>query len=198
MGRARLPLPELGPEVPRAGGPGTRLLGGIILRAIGWRIEGAIPNLPQFVIIVAPHTSNWDFVIGVAAKLALGLQALWLGKDTIFQFPLGILMRGLGGMPVDRSRPNDVVNQVADRFTRQRQMVLALAPEGTRRQVERWRTGFYHIAHTAGVPIVPVALDWSRRAIKIMTPFATTDDVESDVARLRKLFEGMRGRLDGD
>src|SRR3989338_3386439 len=84
VGRARLPLPELGPEVPRAGGPGTRLLGGIILRAIGWRIEGAMPNLPQFVIIVAPHTSNWDFVIGVAAKLALGLQALWLRKGPHF------------------------------------------------------------------------------------------------------------------
>lgn len=153
-----------------------------------------MPNLPRFVIIVAPHTSNWDFVIGVAAKFGLGLRAVWFGKDTLFRFPFGFLLRALGGTPVDRSTSNAVVQQVAERFARDRQLVVALAPEGTRRRVERWRTGFYHIAHAAAVPIVPVALNWPTRAIQILAPFATTGDIEADIARLRQPFQGMPGR----
>lgn len=161
---------------------------------MGWRVEGEIPNLPQFVIIVAPHTSNWDFVVGVAAKLGIGLEALWLGKDAIFRFPFGMALRAIGGMPVDRSAPHAVVPQVTERFRRQRQLVVALAPEGTRRYVERWRTGFYHIAHAAGVPIVPVALDWPGRAVRILAPFVTTGDAVQDIALIRQLFVGVRGK----
>jgi 1-acyl-sn-glycerol-3-phosphate acyltransferase len=187
-------LPNVGPAIPRSGGPTSRALGRWVLRAMGWRIEGEIPNVPKLVIIVAPHTSNWDFVVGVAAKLALGLQVLFLGKDSLFRFPLGALMRGLGGMPVDRASSHDVVQGVVEQFARRDRLILGLAPEGTRKRVERWRTGFYHIAHGARVPILPVALDWGSHVVRIGAPFVTTGDVDADVRALQGRFSGVRGR----
>jgi 1-acyl-sn-glycerol-3-phosphate acyltransferase len=159
-----------------------------------WRIDGEIPDVPKLVIIVTPHTSNWDFVVGLAAKLALGLRILFLGKDTLFRFPLGILMRALGGMPVDRAKPHDVVNQVLAEFSRRERLIVGLAPEGTRKRVERWRTGFYHIAHGANVPIMPVALDWDAHVIRIDTPFVTTGNLDADVLDLQRRFSGVRGK----
>lgn len=161
---------------------------------MGWRVEGEFPNLPKLVLIAAPHTTDWDFVVSIALKLALGLQVLWLGKHTLFGFPFGPIMRGLGGMPVDRSTSNDVVNEIVDEFARRERLVLGLAPEGTRKRVERWRTGFYHIAHATHTPIVPVALNWGVRAIQIGAPFRTTGDLEKDLQELQGRFAGVRGR----
>ncbi len=161
---------------------------------MGWNVDGEIPNVPKLVIIAAPHTSNWDFVVGVAAKLALDLDVMWLGKHTLFRGPLGAMMRRLGGRPVDRHASHDVVRDVVGVFARRERLVLALAPEGTRKRVERWRTGFYHIAHAARVPIVPVALNFGARAIQIGAPFTTTGDVDADIAALRQRFAGVRGR----
>jgi 1-acyl-sn-glycerol-3-phosphate acyltransferase len=187
-------FPSLGSDVPTTGGTVSRAAGRLMLRLLGWRITGEIPNRRKFVIIVAPHSSNWDFPVGVAAKMSLGLRALWLGKDSLFRFPLGIVMRALGGMPVDRSTSNDVVNAVVARFAGQERLVLALAPEGTRKKVDRWRTGFYHIAHAAQVPIVPVALNWKERAIEIRAPFHTSGDLDGDLAVLQRLFADVPGR----
>jgi 1-acyl-sn-glycerol-3-phosphate acyltransferase len=161
---------------------------------MGWRFEGEIPNARKLVIIVAPHTSNWDFVVGVAAKLALGLRVLWFGKDTLFRFPFGVLLRRLGGMPVDRAASHDVVPEIIEQFARRERLILGLAPEGTRKRVERWRTGFYHIAHGAKVPILPVALDWESRTLKILAPFMTTGDIDGDVRQLQGRFSGVSGR----
>lgn len=161
---------------------------------MGWRVEGEFPNLPKLVLIAAPHTTNWDFVVGIAAKLALGLQVLWFGKHTLFGFPFGPIMRGLGGMPVDRSTSNDVVNEIVDEFARRERLILGLAPEGTRKRVERWRTGFYHIAHATHTPIVPVALNWGERAVQIGAPFTTTGDLEKDLLELQSRFARVTGR----
>jgi 1-acyl-sn-glycerol-3-phosphate acyltransferase len=161
---------------------------------MGWRVEGEIPNRPRLVIIAAPHTSNWDFVIGMAAKHALGLQALWLGKHTLFRPPLGWFMRALGGMPVDRSTSHDVVSGIVEEFSRREKFVIGLAPEGTRKRIARWRTGFYHIAHATHAPIVPVAFNWEVRAVQIGAPFETTGDLEKDLAELQGRFAGVRGR----
>ena len=187
-------LPSLGPELPRTGGPISRAVGRGVLHALGWNVDGEIPNVRKLVIIAAPHTSNWDFVVGLAAKLALGLDVKFLGKDTLFRFPLGVLMRALGGTPVDRSSSHDVVNTVVNEFARSDRMLLALAPEGTRKRVERWRTGFYHIAHGAGVPILPVALNFGERAVQIGAPFSTTGDVDADLRVLQLRFAGVRGK----
>jgi 1-acyl-sn-glycerol-3-phosphate acyltransferase len=159
-----------------------------------WDVEGNIPNIPKLVLIAAPHTSNWDFVVGIAAKLALGLDVMWLGKDSLFRAPFGSMMRRLGGRPVDRFASHDVVRDVVAEFARHERLVLAVAPEGTRKRVERWRTGFYHIAHAARVPIVPVALNFGARAIQIGEPFTTTGDVDADIAALRQRYAGVRGR----
>jgi 1-acyl-sn-glycerol-3-phosphate acyltransferase len=164
------------------------------MRVLGWRLEGGFPDLPKFVIIVAPHTSNWDFPVGVAAKLALRLQVTFLGKNTLFRFPLGIIMRALGGMPVDRSASNDLVSGITAEFARREKLVIVVAPEGTRKRVERWKTGFYHIARGANVPVVPVALDWGNRAVRIGAPFFTTGDIARDMAVLQDWYAGIRGR----
>jgi 1-acyl-sn-glycerol-3-phosphate acyltransferase len=171
-----------------------RTLGRLTLRAMDWRVDGEIPNVPKLVIIAAPHTSNWDFVVGIAAKFGMGLGVFWLGKDALFRFPLGVLMRRFGGIPVDRTTSNDVVGGIVQEFSRRDRLMLAIAPEGTRKRVERWRTGFYHIAHGARVPILPVALNWSERAIQIGAPFTTTGDVDTDMRELQRRFSGVGGR----
>ena len=184
----------LGAEIPRSGGPVSRALGHAVLALMGWRVTGDIPNVPKFVIIAAPHTSNWDFVVGIAAKLALRLRVTFLGKDSLFRFPLGVLWRAWGGIPGDRSPSNAVVKGIVDGFANRDRLVLAVAPEGTRKPVRRWRTGFYHIAHGARVPIVPVALNFGAKEIQIGAPFHTTGDAERDLERLREVFRGVRGR----
>ena len=172
----------------RIGNPARRALGRFVLRLAGWRIAGDVPAEPKFVAIVAPHTSNWDFFIGVAAMFALDLRVRWLGKHTLFWWPLGWLLRALGGWPVRRDSPRGVVTEVADAIRAQPRFILGLAPEGTRRRVDEWRTGFYRIAERAGVPIVPVALDWGHREIAIGEPEFPTGDATRDIERLRARY----------
>jgi 1-acyl-sn-glycerol-3-phosphate acyltransferase len=161
---------------------------------MGWRVEGDMPNHRKLVIIAAPHTTNWDFIVAIAAKLALGLQALWLGKHTLFKGPLGWLMRSLGGVPVNRSASHDVVSGIVEEFGKRDKFVLALAPEGTRKKVARWRTGFYHVAHATHTVIVPVAFNWGVKTVQIMPAFTTTGDVDRDIAELQSRFANVRGR----
>ena len=187
-------LPELGPDIPRTGGPISRALGHVALRLLGWRVEGDIPNIPKMVMIAAPHSSNWDFIVGVAAKLGMRLRVKFLGKDALFRFPLGPLMRALGGIPVDRSSRNAMVESIVAEFESHRQLILVIAPEGTRKRVERWRTGFYHIAHGAGIPIVTAAFNWRARAIQIGSPFMTTGDMDADLRALQARFSEVARR----
>lgn len=180
---------------PRSGNALTRALGRLVLAAARFRIGGALPAHPKFVVCVAPHTSNWDFVVGYAAKLAVGLRASWLGKDTLFRGPLGRLLRAMGGIAVNRSASQGVVGQVVSRFAERPSLVLGIAPEGTRRKVDRWRSGFYYIARQAGVPIVPVGLDWGRRTISIGMPFSPTGDEREDLRALQDFFAKVRGKV---
>lgn len=191
----RLEVPAPGPSVPRRGSPLGRLLGRSVMRIAGWRFSGVIPDLSKAVIIVAPHTSNWDFVIGAAGMLALDLKLRFLAKDTVFRAPLGWLMRALGGIPVDRSRPGSGTTEALGAlFHSSPSLFLALAPEGTRRHVSRWHTGFRRIALAGGVPIVPAALDYERRLIRLGTPYTPTGDLDLDLRELQGFFEGIRGR----
>lgn len=185
------PLPDLGPNVPTRGGAIRRAVGRAVLRLAGWGFEGALPDLPRFIIAVAPHTSNWDFVVGVFARQAVGLRAHFLGKHTLFRPPFGWLFRWLGGTPVRRDVRAGIVEQVAATFAAHEQFVLALAPEGTRRRVEHWRTGFYHIAREAGVPIVLIAFDYGRKRVVAFPAVTPTGDAEGDLRRMRALFGGV-------
>lgn len=185
-------LPALPAALPRRGGPLTRAFGRAVLRLAGWRLDGPIPDRAKLVVIAAPHRSNWDFVIGIAAKFALGIDVAWLGKHTLFRGPAGWLFRRWGGVPVDRRSPHATVSTAVERFAVADRLVLALAPEGTRRAVE-WKTGFWHIAHGAGVPILPVAFDWHARVIRF-APVVEPTDLSADMRRLQELYRGVRGR----
>ena len=173
----------------RAGHRLRRAFGRALLRVTGWRIEGDVPTDPKFVAIVAPHTSNWDFLIGVIAMFALDLRVRWLGKHSLFRWPLGPLLRSLGGRPVRRDTAHGVVGDIADAIRAEPEFILALAPEGTRRHVDAWRTGFYHIARQANIPIVPVTLDWGRREITIDPPVHPSGDMARDIERLRARYK---------
>ena len=185
--------PTIGPPSdalgwPRRGTPRGRALAQRLLGLVGWHIEGDMPNEPRFVLIVAPHTSNWDFPICVLAMLAIGLQASWLGKHTIFRLPVAGILRWLGGEPLDRSHHHGTVEVALDRFRTRRQWVLGVSPEGTRRRVEEWKTGFLHIAIGARVPVVPVTLDYRSRTLGIGRPVHPTGDVSADMITIRSLF----------
>lgn len=153
-----------------------------------------MPDLPRFVVIVAPHTSNWDFIAGLAAKWALGLDVRWLGKDTLFLPPLGWFMRAIGGVPVDRHSRHNVVEQSVREFNAREQFVLVLAPEGTRRRVPEWKSGFWHVAKQANVPICCVALDWGRMVVRLgPTSMPTEEDAAAGIARVRSYYDDVRG-----
>lgn len=158
---------------------------------MGWRIDGRIPNLPKFVIIVAPHTSNWDFFVGLCCDLALDMDASWLAKHTIFRGPFGPLLKSLGGIPVVRSASHNVVAQVAAEFARRDQLVLGITPEGTRKKVQAWKSGYWHIARAAGVPILPVGLDYARRSAVIGPLRYPTDSIGDDEAAFKAFFAGI-------
>lgn len=179
---------------PTRGSARVRALARRLLALIGWRVDGALPPVPKFVIVIAPHTSNWDFPVGLLAKYSLGLRASWLGKHTLFHFPVAGLLRWLGGEPVDRSAPHGLVGEAINRFRARDRWVLAIPPEGTRRRAERWRTGFHRIALGAGVPIVPVAIDYSRKSVTIFPPVAPTPDTDADLARIRALYHAGMAR----
>lgn len=181
-------VPELPPGIPRRGRHALKAVGRLGLAGLRWRIDGTFPDLGKFVLIVAPHTSNWDFVVALLCDLALDMDAAWLGKHTIFVGPFGRWLRSLGGIPVERSASHNVVAQAASEFARRERMILALAPEGTRRKVTAWKSGYWHIARAAGVPIVPVGLDFARRAAVIGELRTPTDSLESDEAVLRAFF----------
>jgi len=180
--------PPVGELIHRRGNFLTRGVAKSFMLLTGWRFDGQLPNLRQFVIIVAPHTSNWDFPIGVMAMFALGLRGTFLGKDALFKPPFGFVFRWLGGVPVDRFSKNNVVEQTIAYFKTRDQMILAISPEGTRKRIERWRTGFYWVAVGAGVPIVPVAFDFPNKRYIIHPPQVMTGDAQKDIAHLRGFF----------
>ena len=183
-----------GPAIPRRGNALARAFARTILRMSGWEVAGELPDLPRFVIIAAPHTSNWDFVIGVLAKYAIGLRVSFLGKDTLFRPPLGWLMRWLGGQPVDRSSPHGVVEQTVDAMLAAPGFVLALAPEATRKRVTRWRTGFYQIAMGAGVPIVLAYFDFGRKRVGLGPMLWPSGDLGADLKRIGEFYAGVQGK----
>jgi 1-acyl-sn-glycerol-3-phosphate acyltransferase len=186
------PLP---PEVPRSRGSAAgRALGRGILALGGWKLVGDWPNLPRLVVIVAPHSSAWDAIWGLAAKLAMGLRIVFIGKKEAFWGPIGWILRKVGGLPVDRSAPGGIVDQVVAEMERAERMWFVLAPEGTRRRVEQWKPGFWKIARRANVPVQCVGFDYPSRRIIIGPLVHLSDDLEADMRRIRPLFAAYRGK----
>ncbi len=184
----------LGEKLPKRGNRVTQTIGRFPLKLTGWKIEGDIPNVSQIVVIAAPHTSNWDFVIGMFVIFALGIRLFWMGKHTLFNSPLAPLMRWLGGLPVNRKASRGAVKQVAYEFQKRAQFILAIAPEGTRKRVTQWKTGFYYIAMAAQVPILPVTINYRRRAIQLCPILTPSGDIEADMPILKSYFSSEMGK----
>lgn len=185
-----LPLP---PSLPRVRHNRlTRWLGRSILRLGGWRMEGTFPDVPKAVLIGAPHSSNWDGVWAFACKMALGLDVRILGKDSLFRVPvLGHVLRKLGVMAVDRSAPQGVVEQAAAMIRDSDRFWYGLAPEGTRKQVERWKSGFWKIAKAADVPVVPAYFHYGRKVLGIGPMFILGEDMDADIDRIHAWYASV-------
>lgn len=166
----------------------------LFLKIAGWRRIGQVPDLPRFVMIGAHHTTNWDAPIAIAMVFAFRLKAYWLGKHTAFRWPFAGILRWLGGIPIDRTKSADVVGQMIEEMKKRAELVLLLAPEGTRKKVTRWKTGFYHIARGAGVPIVLSFLDYARKEGGLGPVFNPTGNFETDMAEILKFYSTVTGK----
>jgi 1-acyl-sn-glycerol-3-phosphate acyltransferase len=181
-------------QLPLRGNRFSRALAGFLFLLFGWRVAGTLPNLPKMVIIGAPHTSNWDFPLAMTLIFYLGVHLNWMAKKEFFVAPVAGLWRWLGGVPIDRQAANGVVGQTVEAIQQRAKIVLAIAPEGTRSKVARWRTGFYYIAHNANIPIVPVLVDYGRKTLTITEPFTPTGDVEADIPLLQARYKDITGK----
>ena len=192
-------LPAIPPNMPQlpARRRFSRWLGRSVLRLGGWRVVGELPDIPRLVLIAAPHSSNWDGIWGMAAKMALGFDVRVLGKASLFWWPLSLVLRRLGVIPVDRNRAQGVVAQAVELIRQSPRMWFALAPEGTRKPVEHWKPGFWKIADGAGVPILMAYFHYPEKTIGIGPLFHTSGDLQADMAVIRAWYRPWQGKNRG-
>lgn len=165
-----------------------------VLKLMGWKVTNIIPEIPKCVIAVAPHTSNYDFIMGKLGYTSIGRTANFLIKKSWFVFPFNIFFNSIGGIPVNRDRNTSITDKLAKEFRERDKFQLAITPEGTRKQVKEWKKGFYFIAMKAKVPIVLVALDYSKKTISFLDVFHPTGDVEKDLAIIKSKYAGIQGK----
>lgn len=171
----------------------------IYFKVLGWNVVGNTNiskiSVKKAVIIAAPHTSWHDFYVGILLRAVLGVKVNFVGKKELFVFPIGWFLRQLGGAPIDRFTKENKVEAIAKLFHEKDEFRMALAPEGTRKKVTKWRTGFYYIAKTANVPIIMFTLDFEHKQNKISEPFYPTDNIESDFRFIRHFFKDVKGKV---
>lgn len=166
----------------------------MVYKIFGWKIVGHLPSEKKYICAVAPHTSNWDFIVGVGARSILRItSAKYLGKSQLFRWPFGAFFRSIGGIPVYRDQKHDMVDQVAAIARSSNEFILAIAPEGTRKKVNKLKTGFWYIARAANIPIVPVGLDYKKHHVVIGTP-VYPDELEKDIATMMEFYKGITGK----
>ncbi|MCB1539507.1 MAG: lysophospholipid acyltransferase family protein [Rhodoblastus sp.] len=178
----------VGDGVARRGNGLSQWLGRAMLRLMGWTVQGPIANVPKMVMIGAPHTSNMDGVLAIATLTAYRLRAGTMIKDTAFKGVMGPILRWFGAIPINRRAAGGVVGASVGAFRDNEKLILLIAPEGTRSNAEEWKRGFHLIAASAGVPILPAAIDYVRKRITFCPPVYTTDDYESDLARILEFY----------
>lgn len=170
----------------------------LMLRLTGWRTEGMTPEQiaehPKYILIAAPHTSNWDFPFTLMVCFALRLRVYWMAKASLFAWPIGWLSRWLGGIAIDRSASNNTVQNTIDAFKTRERLAILVAPEGTRGKVTHWKTGFYHMAHGAGVPIALAYLDFQKKTGGIGRMFYPTGDIAADMIEIQQFYSGVTGK----
>ncbi len=183
-----------GPPPANPSGPKGSALARTLLKLAGWTVVGERPAAPRYVLIGAPHTSNWDFPIALLVAATLGVRIHWLAKHTLFRPPLGWVMRALGGISVKRDQKQGTVEALAERFQAADRFVLGIAPEGTRSRRESWKSGFYRIAVAAGVPVVLGFVDHSTCTAGLGPVFQPTGDLEADFGQIAVFYADKRGR----
>ena len=178
-------LPRMSESAPRFGNALVHAIGRLGLRLIGWKVSGDIPNVPRAVFSLAPHTSNWDFITAMFALMALGVKISYLMKKEAFFWPFKNLFMSLGGIPIDRQAAEDTVSQIVNWVNRSERMWVAITPEGTRKRVEKWKTGFLRVAHEAQVPVVLVAWDYPSKTIFVDKLWYPSGDHAADAEEIR-------------
>ena len=166
----------------------------ILSTILGWKMDELPTDIKKYVIIAAPHTSWVDFLIAMLYRVATGVMVHYVGKDSLFKGPFGFLFRKLGGFPVDRSSNNNTVDFIVSKFNASENFKLGLSPEGTRKKVDKWKTGFYFIAKGAGVPVVMATLDFGNKYIKVSEPFYPTSNKDKDFEFMRGFFKNVKGK----
>ena len=190
-------LPRVPPNVPQLGPSLAAPVCRWLFRRCGWRVVGELPDIPKLVAIAAPHSSNWDVIWGLLVKIGLRLDVGFIGKREAFFWPLGPILRNFGGIPIDRKAAQDVVGEMRRRFETRDRLWLAIAPEGTRKRVQKWKSGFWRIAHEAGVPILPVYFHYPEKTIGFGPLIHPGDDLDADMARIREFYRPWIGRNRG-
>lgn len=184
---------ELG-MAPRRGNALTRGLGRLVLRLLGWRLDVHLPDEPKVVIAAAPHTSNWDGLVGISAILALGIRIDWFAKDSLFRWPFRGLLVALGGVPIDRDAPGGIVQETARIFAERERIYVGMTPEGTRSRSPEWKSGFYRIALAAGAPILLAYIDYGRRQIGTGPLIRPSGDYAADLETIQAYFRKVTPR----
>ncbi|WP_104735898.1 1-acyl-sn-glycerol-3-phosphate acyltransferase [Hanstruepera ponticola] len=171
----------------------------IYFKVLGWKVVGntnmSKDTVKKAVLIAVPHTSWHDFYIGVLLRKVIGVKSNFIGKKELFIGPFGWYLKAIGGAPIDRSSNQNKVEAIAKLFEEREEFRLALAPEGTRKKVSEWRTGFYYIAKAANVPIIMFTLDFQNKQNRISEPFYPTDDIEADFTFMKNFFKGVKGKI---
>ena len=184
----------LSPSLPRRGNWLTRACGRLLYTLLGWRIEGQLPDVPKLVIVGAPHTSHWDALLAIGFFLATGLDCRWMVKSEACDHPLRGLMLWMGAIPVNRQAPGHLVQQVIDEMNRHEKFVLVITPEGTRKKVEHWKTGFYRIALATGTPITLAYADFGHNVVGIGPTYQPTGEKETQIEEMQAYFRGITPR----
>lgn len=186
---------KLGNNVPRRQGKIAPPLASLFLKATGWKIVGDIPNIKKAVLLAVPHTSNIDGVFAIPTLLALDADIKLMGKKELFQVPiLNKFLTWAGVIAIDRKNKGSILQASIDRFAKEDKLFLGLAPEGTRGYTDAWKTGFYHLAVGASVPILPVAMDYKTKEVRFMPLFYPTGDIEVDMPKIYAYYEGVKGK----
>ena len=170
-----------------------RLISNLTMFLAGWRVEGKLPDLPKYLIIGAPHTSNWDFLLFLGVIFRLKADVRYMGKAELFRSPIGWFFYWCGGIPVDRTKSTGLVDQMVEACNQSEKFILTIAPEGTRHGVKEWKRGFYHIAKGAGLPIVTAKVDGKNKAMRVGDIFHLTEDMEADMKSIQEAFKGFGG-----
>ena len=187
-------IPKLGPLTPQRGNVLTRAIGRVLLAAYRWQVIGKMHNAPKLILILAPHTSLWDLYTPNATMMAVGFRSSWLVAAVLSFWPLSLFIRWSDGIIVHRSSSHNLVSQIVKEFNDNDSLVLTLSPEGKLSKVIKWKTGFWHIASQAGVPIQLVSLDYGKRATEFGPVIETSDSIEADMERIQNYYKDVLGR----